>query len=240
MKASKLTTLLLLALMIGPFARAVEAQEFSGSGLVTACKSGSAVPGYKSPHFGMRAYAHFNCGSSVYVWKATAKTTLVQQGATVAYVASRYVYGTGASEQVSPAAVRTFLQGIAEGLRLPDASAITTRGQLVRSCLASRGCQVEAWSHLTWTRIKEPEQLTESPDSTLRLLAGGVYYSAFVVNTPVRYRDRPLPGLGSPVLVFDGGGLSLAIVGHACYALNADGKWAAAGASAVQSAAAIQ
>ena len=240
MKLSKIATLILLGLVIGIFTRAAGAQEFSGPGLVSACKSGSAVPGYKDPHFGIRAYAHFACGSSVYVWKATAKTTLVQQGTTVAYVASKHVYGTGANEQASPAAVRTFLQGIAEGLQLPDASAISTRGQLVRSCLASRGCQVEAWSDLTWTRIKRPKQLAESPDSTLRLLAGGIYYSAFVVNPPLRYRDRPLPSVGSPVLVFDGGGLSLAIVGHACYSLSADGKWAAAGASAVQSAAAMQ
>jgi hypothetical protein len=240
MKTSKLTTLLLLTLAIGLFTRAAQAQEFSGPGLVTSCKSGGSVPGYKSPHFGMRSYARFACGSSVYVWRATAKTTLVQQGTTVAYVASRYIYGTGTSEQVSPAAVRTFLQGIAEGLRLPDASAISTRGQLVRSCLASHGCQVEAWTRLTWTRIKEPKQLADSPDATLRLLAGGIYYSAFMVDPPLRYRDRPLPSLGSPVLVLDGGGLSVAIVGHTCYALSAEGKWAAAGASAVQSAAAIQ
>jgi hypothetical protein len=240
MKPSKLTTLLLLTFTIGLFTRGARAQEFSGPGLVTSCKSGGLVPGYKSPHFGMRSYARFACGSSVYIWKAAAKTTLVQQGSTVAYVASKYVYGTGASEQVSPAAARTFLQSIAEGLRLPDASAISARGQLVRSCLASRGCQVEAWSHLTWTRIKETEQLADSPDATLRLLAGGVYYSAFVVSPPLRYRDRPLPSLGSPVLVLDGGGLSLAIAGRTCYALSAEGKWAAAGASAVQSAAAIQ
>jgi hypothetical protein len=42
------------------------------------------------------------------------------------------------------------------------------------------------------------------------------------------------------VLVVDGGGLSLAVAGHTCYTLAADGKWAAAGASAVQAAAAIQ
>src|SRR5690349_21707122 len=169
MKPSKLTTLLLLTFTIGLFTRGARAQEFSGPGLVTSCKSGGLVPGYKSPHFGMRSYARFACGSSVYVWKAAAKTTLVEQGTTVAYVASKYVYGAGASEQVSPAAVRTFLQGIAVSLRLPDASAISTRGQLVRSCLASHGCQVETWSHLKWTRIKQPKQLTDSPEATLRL-----------------------------------------------------------------------
>jgi len=99
---------------------------------------------------------------------------------------------------------------------------------------------VEAWSHLAWTRIKQPNQLIESPDSTLRLFAGGIYYSAFVVNPPVRFRDRPVPSVNSPVFVVDGGGLSLAIVNNACYTLGTDGKWAAAGASAVQSAAAMQ
>ena len=94
--------------------------------------------------------------------------------------------------------------------------------------------------HLAWTRIKQPSQLVEFPDSTLRLSASGVYYSAFVVNPPVRYRDRPLPGLNAPVLVVDGGGLSLAVAGRTCYVLAADGKWAAAGASAVQAVAAIQ
>jgi hypothetical protein len=34
--------------------------------------------------------------------------------------------------------------------------------------------------------------------------------------------------------------LSVAVVDHACYSLGTDGRWAAAGASAVQSAAAIQ
>lgn len=176
----------------------------------------------------------------MYVWKATAKTALVQQGTTVAYVASKYVFGAGTSEEESPIAVRTFLQGIAEGLQLRDASASSARGQLVRSCLASRGCRVETWLHLAWTRITRPNQLVESPDSTLRLYAGGMYYNAFVVNPPVRFRDRPLPSVKSPVLVLEGGGLSLAIVDHACYLLGTDGKWAAAGASAVQSAAAIQ
>jgi hypothetical protein len=188
----------------------------------------------------IRAYAHFACGSSVYVWNATAKAALVQQETTVAYIASKHVFGPGTSDEVSPVAVRTFLQGIAEGLQLRDASAISARRQLVRSCLATRGCRAEAWSHLAWTRIKQPNQLIESPDSTLRLFADGIYYSAFVVNPPVRFRDRPLPSLKSPVLVLDGGGLRLAIVDHACYTLGTDGKWAAAGASAVQSVAAMQ
>jgi hypothetical protein len=136
--------------------------------------------------------------------------------------------------------MRTFLQAIAEGLQLQDASATSTRRQLVRSCLVSRGCRVETWSHLAWTRIKRSNQLSESPDSTLRLSADGIYYSAFVVDPPVRFRDRPLPSLKSPVLVLDGGGLSLAVVDNTCYALGTDGKWTAAGASAVESVAAIE
>jgi hypothetical protein len=240
MNSSKLIALLLLILHIGLFSRSAHAQDASGTALITGCKSGSAVRGYKRPGMAIKSYAHFACGSSVYVWKAAAKTTLVQQGTTVAYIASKYIDGAGTSGEKSPAAVRTFLQGIAEGLQLQDASASSARRQLVRSCLASRGCRVEAWSHLTWMRIKQTNQLLESPDSTLRLLAGGVYYSAFVVNPPVRFRDRPLPSLKSPVLVLAGGGLSLAIVDNTCYTLGTDGKWAAAGASAVQSVAAMQ
>lgn len=240
MKSSQLIALVLLLSASGVVSAPAHAQELSGTASIEGCKSGSTIAGYKSPGFSIRSYARFTCGSSVYVWKATAKTALVQQGTTVAYVASKYVFGPDTSEQESPVAVRAFLQGIAEGIQLRDASASSARGQLVRSCLASRGCQVEAWSHLAWTRITRPNQLSESPDSTLRLLAGGIYYSAFVVNPPIRFRDRELPSLQSPVFVLDGGGLSLAIVDHACYMLGTDGKWAAAGASAVQSAAAIQ
>jgi hypothetical protein len=242
MKRSQLILLLVLLSAVGFSSASARAQDLSGAGtaLITGCKAGKTVPGYKRPGFGLAAYAHFGCGSSVYVWKATAKTALVQQGAAVAYIASKYVLDAGVSEKASPAAVRTFLQGIAEGLETGDGSAISARGQLVRSCLASRGCRVEAWMHLAWTRIKQPSQLAELPESTLRLSADGVYYSAFVVSAPVRYRDRPLPGLNAPVLVVDGGGLSLAVAGHTCYTLGTDGKWAAAGASAVQAVAAIQ
>ena len=240
MNNSKFIVLLLLAFPIGLVSRPAQAQDPSGTTLITGCKSGNPVRGYKHPGRAIRAYAHFTCGSSVYVWNATAKTALVQQGTTVAYVASKHISGAGTNGHESPVAVRTFLQGIAEGLQLRDASASSARRQLVRSCLAGRGCRVEAWSHLAWTRIKQPNQLIESPDSTLRLFAGGIYYSAFVVNPPVRFRDRPVPSVNSPVFVVDGGGLSLAIVNNACYTLGTDGKWAAAGASAVQSAAAIQ
>jgi hypothetical protein len=242
MKRSQLTLLILLALAASLFSAAAHAQDLypSGTALILGCKSGKSVPGYKEPGFALRAYAHFACGSSVYVWNATARTALVQQGTTVAYIASKYVLDAGVSEEASPAAVRTFLQAIAEGLESRNASAISTREQLVRSCLASRGCQVEAWSNLAWTRITRPSEVIESPESTLRIWAGGIYYSAFVVNPPVRFKDRPVPSLKSPVLVVDGGGLSLAIVDHSCYTLAADGKWAAAGVSAVQSVAAIQ
>jgi hypothetical protein len=240
MRSSKLIVLLLLAIQAGVFSRPARAQDPSGTALITGCKAGSSVPGYKHPGVAIRAYAHFACGSSVYVWNATAKAALVQQETTVAYIASKYVFGSGTSKKESPAAVRTFLQGIAESLQWRDASATSARRQLVQSCLATRGCRVEAWLRLAWTRIKQPNQLVESPDSTLRLFAGGMYYSAFVVTPPVRFRDRPLPSLKSPVLLLAGGGLSLAIVDHACYTLGTDGKWAAAGASAVQSAAAIQ
>lgn len=242
MKRSQLILLLAFSSAIGFFSASARAQDLSGTGTasITGCRAGKTVPGYKRPGFGVSAYAHFGCGSSVYVWKATAKTALVQQGTTVAYIASKYVLDARVSEKTSPAAVRAFLQGIAEGLEARDGSANSARGQLVRSCLASRGCRVEAWMHLAWTRIKQPSQLAEFPESTLRLSADGVYYSAFVVNPTVRYRDRPLPGLNAPVLVVDGGGLSLAIAGDTCYTLATDGKWAAAGASAVQAVAAIR
>jgi hypothetical protein len=240
MNNSKLIVLLLLAFPIGLVSCPAHAQDRSGTTLITGCKPGSAVRGYKHPGRAITAYTHFTCGSSVYVWNATAKTALVQQGTTVAYVGSKYIFDPGTNGQESPVAVRTLLQGIAEGLQSRDASASSARRQLVRTCLASRGCRVEAWSHLAWTRIKQPNQLIESPDSTLRLFADGVYYNAFVVNPPVRFRDRPLPSLKSPVLVFNGGGLSVAIVDNTCYTLSADGKWAAAGGSAAQSVAAMQ
>jgi hypothetical protein len=240
MNRPKLIPLLLLTLCVGLLSRSVQAQDPSGTALVTGCKSGGTVRGYKRPGMAMRAYAHFACGSSVYVWNATAKTILVQQGTTVAYIASKYVYSTGVKDEASPEVVRGFLQAIAEGQQLPDASASSARTHLVQGCLASRGCRVETWSNLAWTRIKKLNQLIESPDSTLRLSAGGVYYNAFVVNPPVRFRDRPLPSLKSPVLVLDGGGLSLAIVDNTCYTLATNGKWAMAGASAVQSVAAMQ
>ncbi len=240
MKTSNLVVLLLVACITGGVSRPASAQDASGTALISGCKSGSAVRGYKTPGVAIRAYAHFTCGSSVYVWNATARTALVQQGTTVAYVPSKYVSGAGTSEAESPVAVRTFLAGIAEGLQLREASASSTRRELVRSCLATRGCQVETWSHLVWAPVKHAGQLSESPESTLRIFAGGNYYSAFVVSPPIRFRDRPLPSLQSPVLVLEGGGLRLAIVDHFCYTLGTDGKWAAAGASAVQSAAAIQ
>jgi hypothetical protein len=137
-----LIALILAAFPFGFAPSPVQAQETSGTALIEGCKSGSTIPGYKNPGFAIKSYARFNCGSSVYVWKATAKTALVQQGTTVAYVASKYVFGPDASDQESPQAVRAFLQGIAEGLQLQDASATSARLQLVRSCLASRGCRV--------------------------------------------------------------------------------------------------
>ena len=239
MRPSNLIVPILLALTAGLFSYPARAQE-PGTALITECKSGSSVPGYKQRGFGIRAYAHFACGSSVYVWNDTGKTALVQEDSTVAYVASKYLFGTGTSKEASPVAVRIFLQGIAESLQRGDASAILARRQLVRSCLESRGCRVEAWSRLAWRRIKQPSQLVESPDSTLRLFAHGVYYSALIVNPPVRFKDRPVPSVKSPVLLLEGGGLSIAVVDHACYSLSTDGKWSAAGASAVQSAAAMQ
>jgi len=239
MRRSNLIILFLVAIPPGVFSSSAHAQE-AGPALISGCKSGSSIPGYKHRGFALSAYAHFACGSSVYVWNARGKAALVQQDATVAYIASKYLYGAGDGKAESPVAVRSFLEGIAESLQAGNASALVARKELVRSCLATRGCRVEAWSQLAWTRIKQPGQLAESPDSTLRLLAHGIYYSALIVNPPVRFRDRPVPSVKSPVLLLDGGGLSLAVVDHACYTLGTDGKWAAAGASAVQSAAAIQ
>jgi hypothetical protein len=240
MTSSKPIVVILLVFQIGLFARTVRAQDPPGTAFITGCKSGSSIPGYKHPGIAIRAYAHFACGSSVYIWNAGAKAALVQQETTVAYIASKYVLDAGTGREESPVAVRTFLQGLAEGLQWRDSSVISARRELVRSCLATRGCRVDAWSHLAWTRIKRPSQLAESPDATLRFFAGGTYYSAFVVSPPVRFRDRPLPSLKSPVLLLAGGGLSLAIVDRACYTLRTDGKWAAAGASAGQSTAAMQ
>ena len=160
---------------------------------------------------------------------------LVQQGTTVGYVPAKYIFGAGTSNGASPAAARTFLEGIAEGLQAADASAVSrsppARAELFgHSTLPSRGLM-----DLAWTRIRQPSEIVESPDSTLRLSAGGIYYSAFVVSAPIRFKDRPLPSLNSPVLLLDGGGLSVAVVNHACYALGTNGKWSAAGVSAGQS-----
>jgi hypothetical protein len=183
--------------------------------------------------------ARFACGSSVYVWNATPGDALVQQGTTVAYVAAKHVLGARLSGAEIHPLVRTFLQNIAQTLQSDSSSVIPARQLLVQSCLTTRGCRIEAWSHLAWTRIKRPGQIAEDPDSTLRLFADGIYYSAFVVNPPILFRGRPLPNLNSPVLVLDGAGLSLAIVDGSCYLLDIGGKWSAAGASAGQSAAAI-
>ena len=239
MRPSKLIVLFLLAIPAGLFSSSASAQE-AGTALISGCKSGSSVPGYKNRGLALRAYARFACGSPVYVWNANGKAALVQQDATVAYISSKHLYGAGNGKAESPVAVRSFLEGIAESLQKGNASATLARTELVRSCLATRGCQVEAWSRLAWTRIKQTSQLAESPDSTLRMFAHGIYYSALIVNPPVRFRDRPVPSVKSPVLLLDGGGLRLAVVDHACYTLGTDGKWAAAGASAVESAAAIQ
>lgn len=240
MKISNLIIIPFLALCLSLVSRSALAQTPPGTALITGCKTGSSVHAYKNPGVAIRAYARFSCGSSVYVWNATPKMALVQQGTTVGYVPAKYIFGAGTSNGASPAAARTFLQSIAEGLQGADASAVSARHQLVRSCLATRGCQVEAWSHLAWTRIRQPSETIESADSTLRLSAGGIYYSAFVVSAPVRFKDRPLPSLNSPVLLLDGGGLSVAVVDHTCYALGTNGKWSAAGVSAGQSAAALQ
>lgn len=102
------------------------------------------------------------------------------------------------------------------------------------------GCRAETWSHLAWTRIERANDAPESPDSTLRLFASGIYYNALVVTPPVRFKDHPLPSLASPVLLLDGPGLSLAVGEHSCYALGSSGKWFTAGATAGQAAAAIR
>jgi len=198
------------------------------------------VRGFKKPGLEISAYAHFSCGSSVFVWNATPKTALVQQGTTVAYVPAKYIFDPGTSRRASPAAVRTFLQAIAEGLSSADGSAVSVRRRLVQSCLAMRGCRAEMWSHLAWTRVERANEEAESFESTLRLFANGVYYNALVVPPPVRFKDRALPSLASPMLILDGPGLSLAVGDHSCYALGSNGKWFAAGATAGQPAAAIQ
>ncbi len=237
MNTSKPIALVLLAGAFAFFPVFAQAQQPSGMTLITGCKPGHSVPGYKHPSFELRAYAHFACNSSVYVWNATAKTALVQQGSTVAYVATKYVPWATTTEEQAGGDERVFLQAIAEALRSSDASAMSARLQLVQSCLHTRGCRAEIWSNLVWTRIKKAGEFLAAPDSTLRIFAEGSYYSAFVVDPPLRFKDQPLPNVKSPVLVLDGGGLSLAVAGRSCYTLGTDGKWAAAGASAVQTAA---
>lgn len=231
--------LLLAPLSIFCISHPALAQDPPGTSLITNCKAGSMVGGYKKPGFAVGAYARFSCGSSVFVWSATPKTALVQQGTTVAFVPAKYIFDPGTSRRTSPAPVRTFLEAIAEGLSSADTSAISIRRQLVRSCLAMRGCRAETWSHLAWTRIEKAND-NEPPDSSLRLFAGGIYYSALVVRPPVRFKDHPLPSLAAPVLLLEGPGLSVAVGDHFCYSLGSNGKWSAAGASAGQAAAAIR
>jgi hypothetical protein len=237
MKTHESIGLALLFFSIAFSSAPARAQEPSAAASLTECKPGRSVPGYKHPGFELRPYTHFVCGSSVYVWRATSKTALVQQGSTVAYVAAKYIPGASTNDDQARSDERVFLQAIAQALQSPNTSAALTRLQIVESCLRTQGCRVDSWSHLAWTRIKSPSELVASDDSTLRLYAHGIYYSAFVVDPPVRFRDQPLPSVKSPVLVLDGGGLSLAVVGHVCYTYRSDGKWAAAGASAVQTAA---
>jgi hypothetical protein len=237
MKSSKPIALILLVVAVGFFSIPARAQQPTGMTLITGCKPGHSVPGYKHPSFEVRAYTHFACNSSVYVWNATAKTALVQQGNTVAYVASKHVPGTRTTEAQAGGDERVFLQAIAEALQSADASAISARLQLVQSCLHTHGCRAEIWSNLAWTRLKNGSGFVAAPESTLRIFAHGSYYSAFVVDPPVRFKDQPLPSVKSPVLVLDGEGLSLAVAGRSCYTLGTNGKWAAAGATAVQTAA---
>lgn len=232
--------LLLFSLSLIPLSSPALAQDPPGTALITGCKAGSLVGAYKKPGLAVRTYAHFPCGSSVFVWNATSKTALVQQGMTVAYVPAKYIFDPGTSKRASPAAVRTFLQAIADGLGSTDGSVVSVRRQLVRSCLAMRGCRAETWSHLAWTRIERANDGPEPPDSILRLFAGGIYYNALVVSSPVRFKDHPLPSFASPALLLEGPGLSVAVGGHSCYALGSNGKWFAAGASAGQAAAAIR
>ena len=240
MKRLRLILLVLPSLSLLSTSSPALAQNPPGTALIAGCRAGSLVRAHKNPGLEIRAYARFSCGSSVFVWNATPKKALVQQGSTVAYVPERNVFDAGTSSGATPAAVRTFLQAIAEGLSSRDASAISVRRQLVRSCLAMRGCRAETWSHLAWTRIEWANETAQPPDSVLRLFAGGMYYSALVVKPPVRFKDHPLPSVNSPVLILDGPGLSLAVVEDACYALGSSGKWSAAGASAGRSAAAIR
>jgi hypothetical protein len=235
MKSSRLIGLIPLTVCLGLISP-VLAQDQSNTAWIGGCRSGGSVRGYKQLP---GASARFACGSSVYVWNATPGAVLVQQGPTVAYVAAKHVLGAHLSGGEMHPLVRKFLQTIAQSLQSDGSSAIPARQQLVESCLATRGCRVEAWYQLAWTRIKQPSQVAEYPDSTLRLFADGIYYSAFVANPPLLFRGSPLPSLSSSVLVLDGAGLSLAIVDRSCYTLGMDGKWSAAGASAGQSAAAI-
>lgn len=232
--------LLLLSLSLISNSSPALAQDPPGTALITGCKGGSLVGGYKKPGLAVRTYARFSCGSSVFVWNATSKTALVQQGMTVAFLPAKYIFDAGTSKEASPAPVRTFLQAIAEASSSADGFAISVRRQLVRSCLAMHGCRAETWSHLAWTRIERANDSTEPSDSILRLFAGGVYYNALVVSPPVRFKDHALPSLASPVLVLEGPGLSVAVGEHSCYALGSNGKWFAAGASAGQAAAAIR
>ena len=107
--------LLLLSLSLISISSPALAQDPPGTALITGCKSGSLVGAYRKPGLAVRTYARFSCGSSVFVWNATSKTALVQQGMTVAFVPAKYIFDAGTSKGASPAAVRTFLQAIAEG-----------------------------------------------------------------------------------------------------------------------------
>jgi hypothetical protein len=235
-----LSFLLLCTLSLGIFSCPARGADLPGVTQITGCKPGTSVSGSKGSGITIRSYARFSCGSSVYVWNVTSNSALVQQGMIVAYVRAKYVLGIGAEKGSSPSATRAFLQTVAEELNSSNASAISLRREIVQRCLGIRGCRAEMWSHVAWTRLKQPNEILDSPDATVRLFADGRYYALLVVKPPVRFRDRALPGFDSPVLILDGGGVSIAVANQTCYTLGTNGKWSAAGANAVESAAAIR
>jgi hypothetical protein len=240
MKNMALATLVsVLVLPLVPHSAVAGNQAQSARATIIGCKPGGRVGVYQRSS-SLRPYARLACGSTVHVWTATKKMALIQQGSAVAYVQPRHISAAYSGAREIHPALRMFLQALADDLPY-GVAATDARVELARSCLQTRGCHLEVWADLLWSSVKQPQQLSVYPEnSTLRMFAGGTYYSAFIIPQSVQFKGQPLPNQGAPTFIFDGGGLSLAIVNGSHYSLGADGQWYAISGEMGQSAVAMQ
>lgn len=195
---------------------------------ITACKPGTGVRLWK--HFvSIRAYTRLTCGSTVEVlsYSQTGQWARVRQGKFEGYIEPWHIYLGGSQANTAPqSALGNFLLALAQGLQAYGTAAMTPSERLARTCLATPGCTLEMQTDQQWTPVTQPQQAeTYSQTSTFRVLSGGTYYTATVVQPSGTFQGHPLPTQSSPALVLDGGGLSLAIVNGYAYTLGTDGQW---------------